>query len=68
MGSGIKRPIYGETLVYVHYRKDGIIELIDYHNYDYNYFLYIISFFAFIVFIIIFLKEWKITRRGFEDA
>tara|TARA_B100000315_G_scaffold250857_1_gene284483 strand:+ start:1211 stop:1666 length:456 start_codon:yes stop_codon:yes gene_type:complete len=68
MGSGIKRPIYGETLVYVHYRKDGIIELIDYHNYDYNYFLYIISFFAFIVFIIIFLKEWKITWRGFEDA
>ena len=67
-GSGVKKPVYGETLVFLNFRKDGIIELIDYHNYNYNYFLYIISIFAFSIFIIIFFKEWKITARGFKDA
>lgn len=64
----IERPILGETLIYVHYRKDGIIELIDYHNYNFNYILYLISLFAIAVFLIIFFKEWKLTKRGFENA
>ncbi len=68
IGSGIKRPVLGETAVFLDYRKDGIIELIDYHNYNYNYLLYVVSFFAIIIFIIIFFKEWKITPRGFKDA
>lgn len=68
IGSRIEMPILGETVVYLNFRKDGIIEMIDYHNYNYNYILYIISFFALIVFIIIFFKEWKITKRSFEDA
>ena len=68
MGSDIKRPVLGETVVYVHYRKDGIVELIDYHNYNYNYFLYGVSFLGLIIFLIIFFHEWKITRGGFEDA
>ena len=68
IGSGIKRPILGETVVYVHYRKDGVIELIDYHNYNYNYLLYGVSFIALLIFIMIFFKEWKITWRGFKDA
>lgn len=67
-GSEIKRPVLGETVVYLHYKKDGIIELIDYHNYNHNYILYGISFFALILFVVIFLKEWKFTRRGFKDA
>ena len=68
IGSGIQMPVLGETVVYLNFRKDGIIELIDYHNYNYNYVLYILSFFAVIWFIIIFFNEWKITRRGFENA
>jgi hypothetical protein len=67
-GLGIKKPIFGETAVFLDYKKDGRIELIDYHNYDFNYFLYITSFLAIIVFITIFLKEWKITWKGFKDA
>lgn len=68
MGSGIQRPLYGETVVFLNYRKDGIIELIDYHNYNYNYFLYGMSIVAVLVFAIIFSREWKITKGGFKDA
>ncbi|MCH7770309.1 MAG: PD-(D/E)XK nuclease family protein, partial [Bacteroidetes bacterium] len=39
-GPGIKKPVYGETVVFLNFRKDGIIEMMDYHNYNYNYFLY----------------------------
>lgn len=66
-GAGIKKPIFGETVVFVNYGRDGKITLIDYHNYNYNYLLYILSFFALVIFVIIFLKEWKITPRGFKD-
>jgi len=67
-GSGIKRPILGEIVVYINYNKNGRLEMIDYHTYDYNYVLYGISFFALILFIIIFFREWKFTWRGFKDA
>lgn len=68
IGSGIKMPIFGQTAVFLDFRKDGIIKLIGYHNYNYNYLLYIISIFALIVFALIFFKEWKITLRGFKNA
>ena len=67
-GPPVEKAVLGETIVYAKLRKDGVIELIDYHNYNYNYFIYIVSFLALIVFIILLLKEWKITKRGFEDA
>ena len=67
-GSGIKRPILGELVVYTNYNKNGRIEMIDYHTYDYNYVIYGISFIALIIFIIIFFVEWKFSRRGFKDA
>lgn len=67
-GSGVKKAILGETLLFLHYRKDGKIGLIDYHNYNYNYLLYIISLFAFVIFIVIFFKEWKFTFWRFESA
>lgn len=65
---GIRKARYGETVVYVIFRKDGMIEGIDYHNYDYNYLLYFLSFIALIVFLVIFFREWKFTLRGFENA
>ena len=68
VGSGIKMPVFGQTAAFLDFRKDGTIKLIDYHNYNYNYLLYIMSFFALIVFLIIFFKEWKITLRGFKNA
>ena len=68
VGSNVQKPVLGETVVYLNFRKDGVIELIDYHNYDYNYFLYGISVIALLIFLILFFKEWKLTLRGFEDA
>lgn len=66
-GSGIERPKYGETIVYLHYTYEGI-ELINFHNYNYNYVLYGVSIIALIIFVIIFFMEWKITLRGFKSA
>ena len=68
LGSGVKKDVYGETVAFLDYGKDGNIRLIDYHNYDYNYFLYFISLFALIVFVVFLFKEWKITLKGFKDA
>jgi len=68
IGSGVKKAVYGETVFFIDFKRDGIMELIDYHNYNYNYFLYIVSFFAFLLFIYIFFKEWKLTLGGFKDA
>jgi len=67
-GSGVKKPILGETDVYINFRKDGIIELLGYHNYNFNYVLYGISLFALLILIVIFFMEWKFTFRGFKDA
>ena len=67
-GSGVRKPILGETVVFLNFRKDGVIELIDFHNYNYNYLLYGVSIFALLIFGVIFFMEWKITLRGFKDA
>ena len=68
LGSGIQKPVLGETALYVNFRGDGTIEMIDYHNYNYNHVLYIISLIAIILFLTIFFKEWKITSGGFKNA
>ena len=67
-GTGITKPTLGETVIFANYGKDGKIRLIDYHNYNFNYVLYVISVLALVVFFVIFLKEWKITKRGFKNA
>jgi len=64
----VRKVRFGETVVHVMPREGGIVEGIDYHNYDYNYLLYIISFIALVVFIVLFFKEWRVTFGGFEDA
>jgi len=68
IGSGVKKSVYGDTLVFINHKKDGTMKLIDYHNYNYNYLLYLVSFFALIIFVVVFFKEWKVTLRGFENA
>jgi len=67
-GANIEKSAFGESVALLYFRKDGIIELADYHNYSYNYLIYIISFFAVAVFAFLFFKEWKPTYRGFKDA
>lgn len=67
-GKEIEKATFGETVLYVATKQNGTIELIDYHNYDYNYFLYVLSFIAFLIFVFIFFKEWKVTKRGLKSA
>jgi len=61
-------PRYGEVLVYGILQRDGTVKAVGVHNYNYNYILYIVSFLAGIFVLALFLKEWKITGRGFESA
>lgn len=68
IGSNVTMPILGEPVFFLDFKKDGNIALIDYHNYDYNYLLYMLSAVALIIFVIIFLLDWKLTSRGFKDA
>lgn len=48
------------------YKKEGFVELVETHRYNYIFLKYPLSLFAFMVFIFIFFKEWRITRRGLE--
>lgn len=61
-------PKYGEVLVYGIIKKDRSIQAIAVHNYNYNYLLYTISGITGIIIFLIFLKQWKLTLRGFKDA
>jgi hypothetical protein len=67
-GSKIEKSILGETTLYLFFSKDGWIYLLDYHNYNYNYLIYVLSILAIIVFIYMFSREWRVTRRGFTNA
>ncbi|MBI3034760.1 hypothetical protein HYY71_00410 [Candidatus Woesearchaeota archaeon] len=64
----IKRHVLGESAAYLDFKKNGTIELIEYHNYNYNYILYAVSFVALLMFIALFFNEWKPTLRGFKNA
>ena len=67
-GKGVKMPILGESVFFLDFGKDGNIRMIAYHNYDYNYLLYAVSFVSLVVFAVIFFKDWKFTRGGFGNA
>ena len=45
--------------------KEGEFNLITHHNQNYNFSKYILSGIGFIIFLLIFSKEWKLTKRGF---
>ena len=61
-------PRYGEVLIEGILLEDGQVYALHVHNYDYNYFIYALSFLAGVAVLICFFCEWRITRRGFEDA
>ncbi len=61
-------PRYGQVLVYGTLREDGTIDAIGVHNYNYNYWIYATSFLAGLYVLKVFFNEWKITRRGIENA
>lgn len=61
-------PHFGEVLVHGILNGDGSVTALGVHNYNYNYFIYVVSFFAGVMVIMYFFTEWKITRRGFIHA
>ena len=63
-----QQPRYGEILIYGILNEDGSVTMLDYHNYNYNYFIYILSFIAALAIIAYFFREWKMTWGGIRDA
>jgi hypothetical protein len=61
-------PHYGEVVVYGVATKEGYIKAFKVHNYNYNYIIYLLSFFAGIFVLFVFFKEWKITKEGLKNA
>ena len=61
-----EKPRFGEVTAHLEFRKDGTIQLLAYHHYKYNLFLYAVSLVAFGIFLRLFFREWRLTKRGFE--
>ena len=55
----LEKPKFGQVYVWVKLNADGTAQALNVHNFSYNYAKYFLSFFAFILFLFIFFKEWK---------
>lgn len=66
--NNIRKPIQGSVNILGVFNKDGFIELEDIHYSDYNNTKYLASIIGLLLFLFIFLKEWKITSGGFKYA
>ena len=65
----LQKPILGQIYVLATLNNDGSANALDVHDLSYNYVKYFISFFAFIIFLVIFFKEWKFKKwRLVENA
>lgn len=60
-------PKYGEILIFGELQRDGTVKALGVHNYNYNFLLYLLSFIAGIIIIVVFFREWKLTKKGFVD-
>ena len=65
---GVKEPKFGMVTFLGHYKKEGYIEATAVRYNEYNNGKYLLSFAGLFLFVWIFFREWKITRRGFENA
>lgn len=62
-----EKPNFGQISVLAMANSDGTVSAIEVHNLSYNYLKYIISFFAFTLFLFIFFREWKLKRWRFVE-
>ena len=65
--SGQKSPKSGQIYARVILNRDLTATAIETHNMNYNYFKYYVSAFGFILFLLIFFKEWKIKKLRFVE-
>tara|TARA_Y100000310_G_scaffold343159_1_gene449524 strand:- start:39617 stop:40036 length:420 start_codon:yes stop_codon:yes gene_type:complete len=66
--TNIRQPKQGSISLIGIFNKEGFIELQKIQYFDYNHYKYWISIIGLFIFLFIFLKEWKLTKRGFENA
>ena len=64
----LRNPKYGTVTIVGRFDKSGSIEVHDIHYSDYNNLKYFASIIGGAIFLYLFFKEWKITKRGFESA
>lgn len=57
---------HGYTNVYGVFKKEGYIQALKLHHHNYNNLKYFVSILAGLIFIYLFLKDWKITKGGFK--
>ena len=65
--SGIEKPKFGQLYAHVMLNRNGTATALEVHRLSYNYLKYIISFFAFIIFLFIFFNEWEIKKWRFVE-
>jgi hypothetical protein len=66
---GLEKPKFGQLYVLGLTNVDGTVNALEVHHFSYNYIKYIISFFAFFLFLFIFFKDWKLKKwRFIENA
>ena len=65
--SGQKAPKAGQVYARVILNRDATATALETHNMDYNYLKYYVSALGFILFLLIFFKEWKIKKLRFVE-
>ena len=63
----LQKPFLGQIYVLGTLNVDGTANALDVHDLSYNYLKYFISFFALVIFLFIFFKEWKFKKWGFVE-
>ena len=63
----LRNPVLGQIYVIGTLNSDGSVNALNVHDLSYNYVKYFISFFALIIFLFIFFKEWKFKKWGFIE-
>ncbi|MBI2541520.1 hypothetical protein HYV80_02320 [Candidatus Woesearchaeota archaeon] len=65
----LEKPAMGQIYVRVRLNADGTATALEVHKMQYNYLKYVLSFFAFMIFLYIFFREWKLREwRLVENA
>ena len=65
--SGQKSPKSGQIYAHIILNRDLTATAIETHNMNYNYLKYYVSALGFILFLLIFFKEWKIKKLRFVE-
>jgi len=63
----LQKPVLGQIYIIGIVNEDGSVTATQVHNLSYNYLKYAISFFALLLFIYLFFKDWKIKHWRFVE-